>query len=678
MRLENVRTIADAALAVILICAVSSTAIGAAAGRYANAEAMDRSVKPGDDFYRYANNGWLKAAASRADRPSYDNRAMLVERTSQRVRDLVEEAAAARPARGSLAQKVGDYYASFMDEGAVEARGFEPLKDELVTISAIANRTSLSAYLGATLSIEADGLAADADQIFGVWVNQGFDEAKRNLPHLSQGGLGMPDRESYLDSSPAAAEPRAKYRAHVAAVLRLVSVADPNASAARVLALETEIARSHAPDADAADVFTQNNPWTRADFGVKAPGMDWDAYFRAAGLADQSDFIVWQPTAVTGTSALVDRERIDAWKDYLRFHLVEHYAGVLPRAVAAERVAFYGTAPERRKAAMVATERALGQAVGQLYTQRYFPPEAKAKAKTMVADLIAAYRVRISNLSWMSPETKQKALTKLAALTIGVGYPDTWIDYSTLDVVRGDAFGNMRRAEAFARSRGLAALKRAADPTEWRIEAQSVGAVIMFSPNSEFFAAGLLQPPYFDPDGDAASNYGSAGAGMAHEISHSFDELGNIYDDRGRLGHWWTADDLTRYRAAAAKMTAQFDGFCPLPDLCLDGKRISSENVADLAGLRAAYDAYLLSLKGRPDVVIDGLTGEQRFFVAFAQRWRRHQSEASLRGQIKTDSHAPGEYRSDTVRNVEAWYRAFQVVPADKLYLKPEDRVGIW
>jgi putative endopeptidase len=674
-----------AVLVAIFICTLLFTAISSSVAQSDNADAMSHSVKPGDDFYRYANEGWLKRATIDADRPSYDNRAILTEKTSQRIRDLIQGAAASNRGAGSVAQKVGDYYASLMDEETIQARGFRPLADEMAVISSITNKTSLSAFLGATLNIEVDGLTANSDHILGLWVNQGFEDSKHYLPHILQGGLGMPDRDGYLDPSAKTVELRAQYQAHIAAILKLAGVADTNVSAARVLALETEIARSHAPDADAADVFKQNNSWKRADFGVKAPGMDWGAYLRAAGLAGQSDFIVWQPTAVTGTSALVDSEAIDAWKDYLRFHLIEHYAVVLPKAVAAEDFAFYGKilsgsqkAPERQKTAIDATQGALGQAVGQLYTQRYFPPEAKAAAKTMVSNLITAYRARISSLTWMSPETKQKALAKLAALTIGVGYPDTWIDYSTLNVVRGDAIGNMRRAEAFNRLSSLTKLSQPADPTEWRIDPQTVGAVIMFSPNSEFFAAALLQPPYFDANGDAASNYGSAGAGMAHEFSHSFDELGNIYDDQGRLGNWWTADDLARYHATAAKMVTQFDGYCPLSDLCVNGKQVLSENIADLAGLRVAHDAYVLSLKGKTDVVINGLTGEQRFFVAFAQRWRRLQSEASLRRQIKTDTHSPGEYRSDTVRNVDAWYKAFQVAPGDKLYLKPEDRVGIW
>jgi predicted metalloendopeptidase len=334
--------------------------------------------------------------------------------------------------------------------------------------------------------------------------------------------------------------------------------------------------------------------------------------------------------------------------------------------------------PDRSKLAIDATNAALGQAVGQLYTQRYFPPEAKKKAQAMVADLISAYRARISNLTWMSPQTKEKALAKLAALRIGVGYPDKWIDYSTFDVVRSDAFGNMRRAEAFNRSLNLAKLQQPADPDEWRIDPQIVGAVILFTPNTETFSAGILQPPYFDSQGDTASNYGSAGAGMAHEITHSFDELGNIYDAHGRLGNWWTAADLTNYQAAAARLASQFDGYCPLPDLCVNGKQVLGENIADLAGLLVAHDAYVLSLKGKPDVVIGGLTGDQRFFLAFARRWRKLQSDEGLRQQIKTDHHSLGEFRSDTVRNGEAWYKAFDVTPSDKLYLKPEDRAVIW
>jgi putative endopeptidase len=676
--------IRTAVLVAVFALMVSLSPVAAPAPQNANTQDMDRSVKPGDDFYRFANGGWLRAVAVPAGQTNYGTSAMLITNTSERVRDLIQESANAAARKGSVIQKVGDYYAALMDEEGIEAKGLTPLADEMTKISAISDKMSLSAYLGTTLNTEADELTSNADHIFGVWVNQGFEDSEHYVFHLLQGGLGMPDRDDYIDPSPKTASLHSRYHAHISAILKLAGVAASEARAAQILALEIQIAQAHAPDAEAADVFKQNNVWKRADFGVKAPGMDWSTYFESAGVSGQSEFIVWQPSAVTGTSALVGSESIDLWKDYLRFHLIEHYAAVLPKAVAAEDFAFHGEMsgmqqmPDRSKNAIDHTNSALGQAVGQLYTQRYFPPEAKAKAQAMVGNLITAYRSRISDLTWMSPQTKEKALAKLAALRIGIGYPDSWIDYSTLDVERGDAFGNLRRAEAFNRSRNLAKLRQPADPDEWRIDPQIVGAVIVFSPNSEFFSAGILQPPYFDSDRDAASNYGSAGAGIAHEISHSFDELGNIYDAHGRLGNWWTAEDLVKYRAAGSKLATQFDSYCPLANFCVNGKRVLGENIADLAGLLVAHDAYILSLKGKTEIVIHGLTGEQRFFLAFSQRWRKIQREAALRAQITADTHAPGEYRSDTVRNVESWYKAFEIAPGDKLYLKPDDRVAIW
>src|SRR5581483_4825798 len=481
---------------VVFAASVISLTATASPAQNASQNDMDRSINPGDDFYRYANGGWLRTVTIRTGQPGYDNRALLTEKTSQRVRNLIQDAAASHAISGSIAQKVGDYYASFMDENGIEAKGFTPLADEMATISAITSKASLSAYLGTILNTESDGLTTNADHVFGLWINQGFEDSQHNFPHLLQGGLGMPDRDNYIEPSPKMTELRSKYQAHIAAVLKLLGIADPETRAAHVLSLEIRMAQAFAPDADAADVFKQNNPWKYADFPIKAPGMDWDAYFKAAGLAGQSGFIIWQPTAVTGISALVDSENIDQWKDYLSFHLVEHYATVLPKAVAAEDFAFYGTilsgaqqAPDREVTAIAATNGALGQAVGQLYTQHYFPPEAKTQAQSMVRDLITAYHMRISNLTWMSPQTKEKALAKLAALTIGVGYPDTWTDYSNFEVVRADAFGNMRRAEAFNRLRNLAQLKQPADPAEWRIDPQTVGAIIMFTPNSEFFSA---------------------------------------------------------------------------------------------------------------------------------------------------------------------------------------------
>jgi predicted metalloendopeptidase len=645
---------------------------------------VETSVKPGDDFYRYANGDWLSANTIPPGQSSYDNRAFMAEKTGRQVRDLIQNAASAHGSKGSIQQKVGDYYAAFLDQSSIEAKGLSPLSNEMARISAIADRKSLSSYLGTTLNSEVEGLTANADHIFGIWINQGFEDSEHNLPHIWQGGLGLPDRDDYLDSSSNKADLREQYQTHIKAMLALAGDSDAAGKASRVLSLETKIAQAFAPDADAADVFKQNNPWKRADFDTKAPGLDWGAYFHSAGLAEQRDFIVWQPSAVIGVSALVLSENIEVWKDYLRFHLLEHYADVLPKAIAAEHFAFYGTilsgaqTPDRIQEAVAATNGAVGQAVGQLYVERYFPPKAKARAQAMARDLITAYRARIPTVTWMSPETKQKALAKLAELQVIVGYPDVWIDYASLDIARDDAFGNMRRAEAFNRSRNLARLKQPVNPIDWPINPQRPGAVIMFSPNAEFFSAAILQPPYYDSEGDSASNYGSAGAGMAHEITHSFDELGNIYDAQGRLGAWWTAEDRAKYVEATQKLVEQVSRYCPFADLCTNGKQVLNENSADLAGLLVAHDAYLLSLGGKSDVVIDGLSGEQRFFRAFATRWRKLQTEASLRQQLKSDPHPPGEYRSDTVRNVDAWYGAYQVVPGDKLYLTPEGRARIW
>jgi predicted metalloendopeptidase len=636
--------------------------------RVANVSDMDRAIKPGDDFYRYANGGWLRSARIPDGATAYDTRALLTERTRLRVRDLILEAAAETHEAGSVAGKVGDYYASLMDKDGIDAKGLAPLQPEIAAIEAITDATKLSAYLGTTLNSDIDGLTANSDHVFGEWVNQGFEDATRNRVHLGQGGLAL-NRDAYLDQAPAMSAIRETYQRHIAAVLARAGATSPEARAARVLSLECRIAQAHAPDADAADAFKQNNTWRREDFDQRAPGMDWRAYFKAAALDDQPDFIVWQPSAVTGVAALVASESLDVWKDYLRFHLLEQYAAALPQGAAVG---------DRETPAIAATNAALGQAVGELYTRRFFPAAAKIRAKAMVTDLVAAYRVRLSGLEWMSPSTKQKALAKLAALNVDVGYPDAWIDYSKLSVVRGDAVGNMRRAAAFQRARNRARLHQPADPHEWRIDPQMVAAVILFSPNTETFAATLLQPPYFDPDGDAASNYGSAGAGIAHEITHSFDELGNIYDEQGRLGRWWTDQDIARYHAATAKLAAQLDRDCPLQGVCVKGAQVLPEAVADVAGLQVAHDAYVMSLKGRDDVVIDGLTGEQRFFLAFAQRWRRAQSEAALRRQIATDTHPLAEYRSDAVRNVGAWYDAFHVAPGNRLYLKPADRVSIW
>ncbi|MEO8373700.1 MAG: M13 family metallopeptidase [Sphingomonas bacterium] len=674
--------------ALLAICVASAGASSRDAR--VTAPAVDPSTRPGDDFYGYANNAWLKATQLPEGVSRLDTTTQLRAENARRVKVLIEDAVGTAAAPGPVrpdVRKVGDYYASRLDQAGIEARGFAPLAGDLAAIAAIVDRRTLAAWLGRATRLD-DGTNQQTESLWGVWVHQGFHDPYHYAAHLVQGGLGLTEQADYLDAAPERAAHRALYRTHIATVLRLAGLDQPDIRAGRVLALEIAIAGTHASRTDTDDVYKTDNDWRRADFDARAPGLDWTAWFSAAGLNPAAGFVVWQPAAVIGGSRLVAAQPLDAWKDYLAFHLVEHHADVLPQAIGEEDRRFgallsggpLSPAPAPAQLAVTATETALGDAVGRLYVERYFPPRAKAAANAMVVNIRTAFRARLAHSGWMAPETKAKALAKLAALRIGLGYPETWIDYAPLAVVRGDAFGNLERVEAFAYRREVVKLGRPVDPDEWaaQLHPQMVGAVLNISPNSMDFAAGLLQLPYFDPAGDAAANYGSAGAGLAHEITHSFDELGNQYDAQGRLVRWWAAGDLARFQAASAPLAAQLSACCPAPDTCVHGKQVLAESAADLAGLAGAHDAYLLSLRGRPDSVKSGLTGEQRFFIAFAQRWRGPQTDAALRRQIETDTHAPAACRSNLVRNSAAWVRAFNVKPGDELYLRPEARIGIW
>jgi putative endopeptidase len=424
--------------------------------------------------------------------------------------------------------------------------------------------------------------------------------------------------------------------------------------------------------------------WKREELVTRAPGLDWALFLEAAGLQAQPRFLVWHPRAITGLASLAGGQPLETWKEWLAYHAIEDAAPWLPKALASEHFAFYGTAlagtprePERWKRGIDVSNAALGWAVGRLYVQRYFSPEAKAKAQAMCDDIVKAFGKRIDALEWMSPETKAKAREKLATLRIGVGYPDTWPDYSALQVVRGDALGNAERAELFAYHRALSKLGMAPDQSEWWMTPQTVNAVNLPLQNALNFPAARLQPPFFDPDGDTAVNYGSMGAVIGHEVSHSFDDMGSQFDARGRLANWWTAADLAHFKVVSERLAAQYDAYRPFPDLPVNGHQTLSENIADVAGLAAAYDAYRLSLRG-PAPARQGFTGEQQFFISFAQSRREKRREAARRAQIVTDGHAPSEYRADTVRNLDAWYAAFQVKPGQKLYLATVDRVHIW
>jgi predicted metalloendopeptidase len=649
---------------------------------------MDRSVAPGDDFFRFANGAWMKSTDIPADRPAFGPDAMLAELTTTRTAELIKEAAARSAPAGSDARKVGDYYAAYMDEAGIEARGLDPLQPALRGIAAIADRKSLARYLGGTLRADVDALNNTdmyTDNVLGLWVAQDLNDPSRYLPYLMQGGLDMPDRAYYLEDSPRMEEIRGKLKEHIAKVLALAKVPDAQGKAARIYDLERKIAQAHASREDSGDVKKANNQWSRAEFDTRAPGLDWNEFFAGAGLAAATGFGIWQPGAVTGISALAANEPIETWKDYLAFHAIDHFANVLPDAFGQERFAFHGTVlsgvPTRRdrwKRAVDATSFALGESVGRLYADKYFPPEAKARVEEMVKNLMAAFARRIDALEWMSAATKARAKAKLQALKVGVGYPDRWRDYSALRIERGDAVGNADRAERFEYERNVRKLGQPVDRSEWVMTPQTVNAVNLPVMNALNFPAAMLQPPYFDPTRPAAMDYGAIGAVIGHEVSHSFDDSGALFDDTGRFRNWWTDEDRAHFEAASERLARQYDAYKPFPDLAVNGKLTLGENIADVAGLAASYDAYRLSLGGKPGPVVDGLTPDQQFFISFAQSWRQKVREPALRQQILGDGHAPNEYRADTVRNLGPWYAAFAVKPGHALYLAPEDRVQVW
>jgi putative endopeptidase len=457
------------------------------------------------------------------------------------------------------------------------------------------------------------------------------------------------------------------------------------AKADRIFALEHQLAERHATREDSVDVLKANNPWRRADFARRAPGLDWDRFFAAAGLARQDDFIVWHPGAVIGVAALVAAIPVADWKDYLVYHAINHHAALLPKALADEHFAFYGTVlagtpqPQARpKRAIASASDLIGDLVGQVYVAKYFPPASKARIGEMVRNIVAAFERRVANLAWMAPATKEQAIAKLKVLYVGIGYPDRWIDYTGLKLDPADAVGNAMRAEEFLYRRALAKLGQPVDRTEWCMVAQLVNAVNMPLQNALDFPAGILQPPYFDPSAPDAVNYGGIGAIIGHEISHSFDDQGSQFDQQGRLRDWWTAEDAKHFREQSAQLVAQYNAYRPLPDLAINGQLTLSENIADLAGLAAAYDAFQATKAAKSTPTAGPYTDDQLFFLAYAQAWRSKSREPALRNLLLTNGHAPAGYRALTVRNLDAWYTAFGVNPGQKLYLEPGARVRVW
>lgn len=649
---------------------------------------MDTAVRPGDNFYLYANGGYIARTTLPPDRTLLNVFSMLDDLSSVRTAGIIEDAAKSNAPAGSDTRKIADLYHSYMDEAAIESHGMAALKTHLDAIAAVKTRKDLARALGRSLRADVDALNNTnyhTANIFGLWVAPSFNDPDHYAPYLMQGGLEMPNRDYYLSDSAHMKEVRAKYQTHIAAMFRLAGVPDGDTRAARVIALETEIAKVQNSLADSENIAHANNPWSVADFKAKAPGLDWGEFFRAAGLDKEKVFIVWQPTAFTGEAALVASQPIAAWKDLLEYHLIEQYAVGTSKTLADEKFAFFGQTidgtpaqrPRNVRGAVFVSD-VLGEAVGKIYAERYFSPEAKAQVQELVTNLLAAFRQRLENVTWMAPATKTEALTKLGTLQVGVGYPDRWRSYADYEVSPDNLFENMWRADLFEYHYSLGRMGQPVDRKEWCMTPQTVNAVNLPLDNGLNFPAAILQPPFFDPKAPAAANYGAIGTIIGHEISHTFDSQGSAFDSKGRVRDWWTPADLAHFEASTAALAAQYSTYKPFPDLAVNGKQTLGEDIADVAGLGAALDAYHASLHGSEAPKVDGFTGDQQFFIAFAQNWGTVIRPAALRKRVLTDPHAPGQYRALTVRNNNAWYAAFGIKPGDKLYLVPKERIHIW
>ncbi|HKD14533.1 MAG TPA: M13 family metallopeptidase [Candidatus Angelobacter sp.] len=649
---------------------------------------IDRSVVPGDDFYNYANGAWIKRTEIPPDRSGVGVFSRLGDLTNKRLADLIAELAKSNPPAGSSARQIADLYNSYMDEAAIESQSLKPVSSHLDAVRAIKDKHELAHALGESLRADVDALNNTnfhTSNLFGLWTAPGFNDSDHYAAYLLQGGIELPDREYYLADSQQMKDVRAAYQKHVSAMLKLVGFDQTDERAARIVELEHSIAEKHISLADNDDIHKANNTWKQADFATKAPGLDWAEYFRAAGLEKQQEFTVWQPTAFTGESALVASVPLETWKDWLAFHLIEDYADFLPKALADEKFAFFGKTlsgtPQQRprwQRGVFVVDGFLGDAVGKIYAQRYFSPQAKKQAQDLVSNLVVAFHKRIDALPWMAAATKAEAHAKLDTLYVGIGFPEHWHDYSGYEVKAGDIFGNIWRGNLFEFHRQVSRLGTSVDRQEWSMSPQTVNAVNLPLQNALNFPAAILQPPFFDPKAPAAVNYGAIGSVIGHEISHTFDSEGSAFDSKGRVRNWWTDADLQHFESATAALAAQYDTYKPFPDLSVNGKQTLAEDIADVAGISAAYDGYRASLGGKPAPSQNGFTGDQQFFIAFGQNWGAKVRDAALRQQVMTDGHAPGRYRAATVRNIDAWYSAFTVKPGEKLYLDPPNRVKIW
>jgi putative endopeptidase len=640
---------------------------------------MDTLVKPGDNFDAYVNGNWVKNTKIPADKSSYGVFYILNDQAEQDVKDIIETAAKGEFKNGSDEQKIGDFYASFIDTKARDAKCIAPLKEQNNKIEAIKTYSDLAFYFG-------ESNKTGQSIPFSIFVTEDFKNPKEYALATWQSGLGLPEREYYLLQDDKSKALRTKYVAHITKMLTLGGYANPAENAAKILALETLIASKHMKKEDTRNTVLLYNKYQVKDLAKLMPDFDWAAMLRTAELSGQKNIIVTQVDYMKSLNDIIKKTPLDTWKAYLNWTLIHSAAYALSTDIVNENFNFYsktlyGTTEQRAlwRRAVSAVNENLGEVVGKVYVEKHFTPEAKERMTVLVKNLLKAYEESITNLDWMTPTTKKEALDKVKKFMLKIGYPDKWRDYSTLKVEKNDLYGNLKRSEIFEYKRNLNKLGKPVDRAEWGMTPQEVNAYYNPTLNEIVFPAAILQPPFFDMNADDAVNYGSIGAVIGHEIGHGFDDQGSNFDGNGVMRNWWTPEDKAAFSKRTADLVAQYNGFKVFKDLNVNGTFTLGENIGDLGGLSIALKAYQKSLNGKPGPKMDGFTAQQRVFIGYAQSWLSKEREEALRNQVASDPHSPAKFRvNGIVRNIPEFYEAFNVKPTDSLYLAPGKRVRIW
>jgi len=644
---------------------------------------IDTAVKPGDDFFEYGNGNWLKTANIPSDRTYAGVNLELDLQNEARLKGIVAELDTKKDPTAEET-KMRDLYSAFMDQKQIEANGLKPAAKDLAIIAAIKSKDGVASAMGDP--------RLGLDGPFGLYIGVDDKHPDRYSVNLYQSGLGLPDRDYYLRDDKEIVATREAYKKYLAQMLTFAGEKDVQAKAEAIFKLESALADNSWPAADRRDADKTYNPMTIAELKKLAPQFPWEAYFASARISEKAPHggrtvIVAEKSAFPKLAATFDTTPVSVWRDYLTVRYLHSFADYLPKTIDDADFAFYGTVLsgkekqlDRQTRAVHLLDGAMGEALGKLYVAKYFPPEAKAKALRLVDNLLKAYEADIKTLSWMTPETRAKALDKLHKFTPKIGYPDKWRDYSALQIDRNGLIQSIQNTIEFEWSRRLKRIDQPVDKTEWGMTPQTNNAYYNPPFNEIVFPAGILQPPFFDPNADDAVNYGEIGATIGHEISHGFDDQGSKYDGDGVLRDWWTATDRKNFDARTTALAGQYDKYEPIPGVHINGKLTLGENIADLAGIVIAYKAYHLSLDGKPAPVLNGYTGDQRFYLAYAQSWREAHRKDALRVQLLSNPHSPSEYRvNGVVRNDDGWYAAFPTVKAgDKYYLPPDQRVHLW